>query len=134
METELGKFAEEWEKSKGTKFLVRGVDVKKFVEEQKLEYMEKMKEEKSARKKAKKETLLHETRFGCKPVISTMSRAKASLSRLKNSIETSMRSLKAGIVWKGVRTRYGGKKEEKNKLTVRNNQLKFKKGVELNLL
>ena len=50
------------------------VSFKDFIEQQKLDHIEALEAEKQAREKAKKETLLQETRYGAKP--STPARLK----------------------------------------------------------
>jgi len=154
IEGELNKLIEQWELSKGTKFLVSGVDFKEYVEDQKRLHVEQLEAEKSAREKAKKETLLQETRFGAKPV--TPAKLKGNTSRtpartpartpsrkaqfptpspqivkrvIKTSFQKSMRSPKAGRVGKGISPRYGGARDVKNKLTLKKEQDKTKKGV-----
>jgi len=155
VEAELGRLIEEWENSKGSKFLVGGCDFKEYVEGQKREHVEQLEAEKSAREKAKKETLLQETRFGAKPVTPAKLRAHTSSAALKtplrtpnrnpqfptpsstkivsrvakNSVAASMRSPRGGRVGKGISPRIGGKKEEKNKIIVKKEQSKMKKGV-----
>jgi len=155
VESELCRLIEEWEVSKGTKFLVGGCDFKEYVEGQKREHAEQLEAEKSARERAKKETLLQETRFGAKPVTPAKLRAQTSTASMrtplrtpnrnpqfptpsstkivsrvvKSSAQASMRSPKAGRVGKGISPRYGGSKNEKNKLIVKKERTKIKKGV-----
>lgn len=67
VEQELHELIQQWEEEHGRDFRVRGVSFAAFIEEQKEEHIRGLEMEKMAREKAKKENLLHETRFGAKP-------------------------------------------------------------------
>ena len=77
VEQELHELIQQWEEEHGRDFRVRGVSFAAFIEEQKEEHMRGLEMEKMAREKAKKENLLHETRFGAKP--STPAKLKCKL-------------------------------------------------------
>ena len=66
VEQELHGLIQQWEQDHGTDFRVRGVSFATFIEEQKEEHLRGLEMEKMPREKAKKENLLHETRFGAK--------------------------------------------------------------------
>ena len=67
VEQELHELIQQWEQDHGRDFRVRGVSFAAFILEQKEEHIRGLEMEKMAREKAKKENLLHETRFGAKP-------------------------------------------------------------------
>merc|ERR1712176_1002627 len=95
--------------------------------------------------KAKKENLLHETRFGAKP--STPAKLKsfnttktprkmvtpsASTSRLVRKVSSavaSIRSPRAGKIGKGVSPRFGGAAANKKKKGTADNERKLRKGI-----
>ena len=70
--------------------------------------------EKIVREKAKKENLLHETRFGAKPVApqklhnTTKTPSLSHLVVRRSSVVATMRSPRAGRIPKGVSPRLGG--------------------------
>jgi len=128
----------------GQQFKVGGFSFKDFIEQQKLDHIEALEAEKQAREKAKKETLLQETRYGAKP--STPARLKGlnntktprkgpvtpSASRILSKVSSavaSIRSPRAGRVAKGTSPRVGGKPQSKNKKAVAASEAKIKKGV-----
>ena len=77
VEQELHELIQNWEQEHGRDFRVRGVSFAAFIEQQKEEHLRGLEMEKIAREKAKKENLLHETRFGAKP--STPAKLKCKL-------------------------------------------------------
>jgi len=145
VEQELHELIQQWEEEHGRDFRVRGVSFAAFIEEQKEEHIRGLEMEKMAREKAKKENLLHETRFGAKP--STPAKLKsfnttktprkmvtpsASTSRLVRKVSSAvsaMRSPRAGRIAKGTSPRVGGAVANKNKKMAVNNEKKMKKGV-----
>ena len=64
---ELHDLIAAWEANQGREFLVGGTNFTAFIQAQKDQHRQDLEDEKLARDKAKKETLLHETRFGAKP-------------------------------------------------------------------
>lgn len=146
VEGELQELISCWERQHGSQFLVGGVSFAAFIEQQKEEHAMQLESEKMAREKAKKETLLQETRFGHKPstpaklkghsssiktprkMQTTPSSAKFA-ARVKSAVNSSMRSPRAGKVAKGVSPRLGGKKQEKNKKIIKATEAKIKRGV-----
>merc|ERR1719429_516892 len=67
IEEELHELIGRWEAEHGKTFKVEGVSFAAFIEQQKEDHLRGLEMEKMAREKAKKENLLHETRFGAKP-------------------------------------------------------------------
>merc|ERR1719251_746166 len=67
LEEELHELIAAWEAAQGREFLVGGTNFTAFIAAQKEQHQQDLEDEKLARDKAKKETLLHETRFGAKP-------------------------------------------------------------------
>merc|ERR1719233_2440680 len=145
IEEELQELIEEWENANGGQFKVGGVSFKAFIQQQKEDHAKQLEAEKQARERAKKETLLQETRFGAKP--STPAKLKGhnstaktprkmaqtpTASRIINKVSsavTTMRSPRAGRVAKGTSPRLGGKPQSKNKKAVAASENKIKKGV-----
>merc|ERR1719232_1185603 len=145
IEQELHDLIDQWEKEHGKEFKVNGKSFAVFIEHQKEEHVHSLEMEKMAREKAKKENLLHETRFGAKP--STPAKLKsfnttktprkmvtpsASTSRLVRKVSSAvsaMRSPRAGRIAKGTSPRVGGAAANKNKKVAVNNEKKMKKGV-----
>ena len=77
VEQELHELIQQWEQDHGRDFRVRGVSFAAFIDDQKEEHIRGLEMEKMAREKAKKENLLHETRYGAKP--STPAKLKCTL-------------------------------------------------------
>jgi len=145
IEEELQELIEEWENANGGQFKVGGVSFKAFIQQQKEDHANQLEAEKQARERAKKETLLQETRFGAKP--STPAKLKGHNSTAKtprkmgqtptasrivtkvSSAVANMRSPRAGRVAKGTSPRLGGKPQSKNKKAVAASENKMKKGV-----
>jgi len=145
VEQELHELIQQWEQDHGRDFRVRGVSFAAFILEQKEEHIRGLEMEKMAREKAKKENLLHETRFGAKP--STPAKLKsfnttktprkmgtpsASTSRLVRKVSSavaSIRSPRAGRIAKGTSPRVGGTAANKNKKVAADMERKLKKGV-----
>jgi len=145
IEEELQELIEEWENANGGQFKVGGVSFKAFIQQQKEDHANQLEAEKQARERAKKETLLQETRFGAKP--STPAKLKGHNSTAKtprkmgqtptasrivtkvSSVVANMRSPRAGRVAKGTSPRMGGKPQSKNKKAVAASENKMKKGV-----
>ena len=67
IEQELQELINNWESENGSQFKVGGTSFKAFIEQQKEDHARQLEAEKQARERAKKETLLQETRFGAKP-------------------------------------------------------------------
>merc|ERR1712002_904635 len=113
---------------------VGGVSFKAFIQQQREEHAQQLEAEKQARERAKKETLLQETKYGAKP--STPAKLKGHNSTAKtprklgqtptasriiskvSSAVATMRSPRAGRVAKGTSPRLGGKPQTKNKKAV----------------
>merc|ERR1719233_357922 len=145
IEQELHELIEEWESCNGGQFKVGGVSFKAFIQQQKQDHVSQLEAEKQARERAKKETLLQETKFGAKP--STPAKLKGhnstaktprklgqtpTASRIINKVSSAvatMRSPRAGRVAKGTSPRLGGKPQSKNKKAVAASGNKIKKGV-----
>lgn len=145
IEEELQELIDTWEGENGGQFKVGGVSFKAFIEQQKEEHALQLEAEKLAREKAKKETLLQETRYGAKP--STPAKLKGHNSTAKtprkfvttpsasriiakvSSAVATMRSPRAGRVAKGTSPRVGGRPQSKNKKAVAVNEKKMAKGV-----
>jgi len=145
IEEELQDLIDIWERENGGQFKVGGVSFKAFIEQQKEEHALQLEAEKMAREKAKKETLLQETRYGAKP--STPAKLKGHNSTAKtprkfvttpsasriiakvSSAVATMRSPRAGRVAKGTSPRVGGRPESKNKKAVAVKEKKMTKGV-----
>lgn len=145
IEEELQELINIWEGENGGQFKVGGVSFKAFIEQQKEEHALQLEAEKLAREKAKKETLLQETRYGAKP--STPAKLKGHNSTAKtprkfvttpsasriiakvSSAVATMRSPRAGRVAKGTSPRVGGRPQSKNKKAVAVNEKKMAKGV-----
>ena len=77
VEQELHELIQQWEQEHGRDFRVRGVSFAAFIDDQKEEHIRGLEMEKMVREKAKKENLLHETRYGAKP--STPAKLKCTL-------------------------------------------------------
>jgi len=125
IEQELHDLIDEWEKDHGKEFRVNGKSFAAFIEHQKEEHIRALEMEKMAREKAKKENLLHETRFGAKPSTpaklrslnstktprkTPLSKASASTSHLVRKVSSavsSIRSPRAGRIAKGTSPRFG---------------------------
>jgi len=145
IEQELHELIEEWESCNGGQFKVGGVSFKDFIQQQKQDHVSQLEAEKQARERAKKETLLQETKFGAKP--STPAKLKGHNSTAKtprklgqtptasriiskvSSAVATMRSPRAGRVAKGTSPRLGGKPQSKNKKAVAASENKIKRGV-----
>merc|ERR1719233_1598152 len=135
IEEELHELIEEWEVNNGGQFKVGGVSFKAFIQQQKADHVSQLEAEKHARERAKKETLLQETKFGAKP--STPAKLKGhnstaktprklaqtpTASRIMNKVSSAvstMRSPRAGRVAKGTSPRLGGKPQSKNNSTLK---------------
>ena len=83
IEQELQELINDWEREQGKEFKVGGVSFAAFIEKQKEDHVQGLEMEKMAREKAKKEALLHETRFGAKP---------STPAKLKRKIISTMHS------------------------------------------
>ena len=129
LEAELHELISSWEAAQGREFLVGGTNFTAFIANQKEEHNQALESEKLAREKAKKENLLHETRFGAKPStpaklkgfnntktskkmpptpksMSNLTRSNSSrLVQKVSSAVASMRSPRAGRIGKGVSPR-----------------------------
>merc|ERR1719445_19297 len=145
VEQELHELIQQWEQEHGRDLRVSAVSFAAFIEEQKEEHLRGLEMEKIARDKAKKENLLHETRFGAKP--STPAKLKsfnttktprkmvtpsASTSRQVRKVSSavaSIRSPRAGKIAKGVSPRFGGTAANKKKKMAAENERKMKKGI-----
>jgi len=145
LEEELQDLIEVWEENNGDQFKVGGVSFKAFIQQQREEHAQQLEAEKQARERAKKETLLQETKYGAKP--STPAKLKGHNSTAKtprklgqtptasriiskvSSAVATMRSPRAGRVAKGTSPRLGGKPQSKNKKAVAASENKIKKGV-----
>jgi len=145
LEEELQDLIEAWEENNGEQFKVGGVSFKAFIQQQREEHAQQLEAEKQARERAKKETLLQETKYGAKP--STPAKLKGHNSTAKtprklgqtptasriiskvSSAVATMRSPRAGRVAKGTSPRLGGKPQSKNKKAVAASENKIKKGV-----
>jgi len=114
------------------------VSFKAFIQQQKTDHVSQLEAEKQARERAKKETLLQETKFGAKP--STPAKLKGHnstrqlgqtprklgqtptasriISKVSSAVAT-MRSPRAGRVAKGTSPRLGGKPQSKNNSTLK---------------
>jgi len=140
IEQELQELINNWESENGSQFKVGGTSFKAFIEQQKEDHARQLEAEKQARERAKKETLLQETRFGAKPstpaklkghnstaktprkMVTTPS-ASRIIARVSSAVAT-MRSPRAGRVAKGTSPRVGGKPQSK---TNNNSTLKQKR-------
>ena len=80
IEQELHELIYQWEQEHGRTFKVGGVSFSDFIEQQKEDHVRALEMEKSAREKAKKEALMHETRFGAKPSTPAKLRSKSPLT------------------------------------------------------
>jgi len=145
LEEELQDLIEVWEENNGDQFKVGGVSFKAFIQQQREEHAQQLEAEKQARERAKKETLLQETKYGAKP--STPAKLKGHNSTAKtprklgqtptasriiskvSSAVATMRSPRAGRVAKGTSPRLGGKPQSKNKKAVAASENKIRKGV-----
>jgi len=145
LEEELQDLIEAWEENNGEQFKVGGVSFKAFIQQQREEHAQQLEAEKQARERAKKETLLQETKYGAKP--STPAKLKGHNSTAKtprklgqtptasriiskvSSAVATMRSPRAGRVAKGTSPRLGGKPQSKNKKAVAASENKIRKGV-----
>lgn len=145
LEEELQDLIEAWEENNGEQFKVGGVSFKAFIQQQREEHAQQLEAEKQARERAKKETLLQETKYGAKP--STPAKLKGHNSTAKtprklgqtptasriiskvSSAVATMRSPRAGRVAKGTSPRLGGKPQTKNKKAVAASENKIRKGV-----
>jgi len=149
IEQELHDLIDQWEKEHGKEFKVNGKSFAVFIEHQKEEHVHSLEMEKMAREKAKKENLLHETRFGAKPstpaklrslnstktprkLASTpLSKASASTSHLVRKVSSavsSIRSPRAGRIAKGTSPRFGTA-VNKNKKVTELAKAKMRKGI-----
>jgi len=135
LEEELQDLIEAWEENNGEQFKVGGVSFKAFIQQQREEHAQQLEAEKQARERAKKETLLQETKYGAKP--STPAKLKGHNSTAKtprklgqtptasriiskvSSAVATMRSPRAGRVAKGTSPRLGGKPQSKNNSTLK---------------
>merc|ERR1719450_1544840 len=135
IEQELHDLIDEWEKDHGKEFRVNGKSFAAFIEHQKEEHIRALEMEKMAREKAKKENLLHETRFGAKPSTpaklrslnstktprkTPLSKASASTSHLVRKVSSavsSIRSPRAGRIAKGTSPRFGTAVNKNKKVT-----------------
>jgi len=135
LEEELQDLIEVWEENNGDQFKVGGVSFKAFIQQQREEHAQQLEAEKQARERAKKETLLQETKYGAKP--STPAKLKGHNSTAKtprklgqtptasriiskvSSAVATMRSPRAGRVAKGTSPRLGGKPQSKNNSTLK---------------
>jgi len=150
IEQELHDLINQWEQEQGKAFKVEGVSFAAFIEQQKEDHIRGLEMEKIAREKAKKENLLHETRFGAKPVTprklhnttktprklppTPLSKSKVSAStshlvRKVSSAVATMRSPRAGRIAKGVSPRLGGGAGARKKKDIAANEKKLRKGV-----
>ena len=77
IEQELHELIYQWEQEHGKTFKVGGVSFSAFIEQQKEDHVRALELEKTAREKAKKEALMHETRFGAKPSTPAKLRSKS---------------------------------------------------------
>merc|ERR550539_137738 len=148
LEQELHDLIAAWEVNQGREFLVGGTNFTAFIQTQKEQHPQDLQEEKLAKEKAKKETLLHETRFGARPSTPAKLRAhnntktprkmpptpknlvRSNSSRLAQKVSSAvatMRSPRAGKIAKGVSPRLGGVPKSK-KLTAANEK-KLAKGI-----
>jgi len=135
IEQDLQELISHWEKENGAQFEIGGVSFKAFIEKQKEEHARQLECERLARERAKKETLLQETRFGAKPSTPAKLRglnstsktprkmaSTPSTSRIMQKVSSavaSMRSPRAGRVAKGTSPRVGGKAQAKNNSTLK---------------
>merc|ERR1719436_627790 len=147
LEQELHELIAAWEVTQGREFLVGGTNFTAFIAAQKEQHQQDLEDEKLARDKAKKETLLHETRFGAKPSTPAKLRAhnntktprkmpptpknliRSNSSRLAQKVSSAvatMRSPRAGKIGKGVSPRLGG--VPKSKKFTAANEKKMQKG------
>eukprot|EP00092_Neocalanus_flemingeri_P102604 GFUD01131245.1.p1 GENE.GFUD01131245.1~~GFUD01131245.1.p1 ORF type:complete len:662 (-),score=174.00 GFUD01131245.1:409-2394(-) len=145
IEQELQELIDNWENDNGAQFKVGGVSFKAFIDQQKEDHAMQLEAEKQAREKAKKETLLQETRYGAKPSTPAKLKGYSSMAKTPRKIVTTpsasrimqrvssavatMRSPRAGRVAKGTSPRVGGKVQSKNKKVVAANEKKMKRGV-----
>merc|ERR1719219_2810503 len=148
LEEELHDLIAAWEANQGREFLVGGTNFTAFIQAQKDQHNQDLEDEKLAREKAKKETLLHETRFGARPSTPAKLRAhnntktprkmpptpknliRSNSSRLAQKVSSAvatMRSPRAGKIAKGVSPRLGG--VPKSKKFGAANAAKLKKGI-----
>merc|ERR1719219_1031538 len=148
LEEELHDLIAAWEAKQGREFLVGGTNFTAFIQAQKDQHHQDLEDEKMARDKAKKETLLHETRFGAKPSTPAKLRAhnntktprkmpptpknliRSNSSRLAQKVSSAvatMRSPRAGKIGKGVSPRLGG--VPKSKKFAAATEKKLKKGI-----
>jgi len=145
IEEELHELIEQWESNNGGQFKVGGVSFKAFIQQQKADHASQLEAEKDARERAKKETLLQESKFGVKPLtpaklkgndstaktprkLGQTSTASRIITQVSSAVAT-MRSPRAGRVAKGTSPRLGGKPQSKNKKAVAASENKIKKGV-----
>ena len=97
IEQELHDLIDQWEKEHGKEFKVNGKSFAVFIEHQKEEHVHSLEMEKMAREKAKKENLLHETRFGAKPSTPAKLRCKYNIyfyTLISNLINLALNSTK----------------------------------------
>merc|ERR1719219_970108 len=148
LEEELHDLIAAWEAKQGREFLVGGTNFTAFIQAQKDQHHQDLEDEKMARDKAKKETLLHETRFGAKPSTPAKLRAhnntktprkmppppknliRSNSSRLAQKVSSAvatMRSPRAGKIAKGISPRLGG--VPKSKKFTAANEKKLAKGI-----
>jgi len=151
LEEELHELITQWEQQHGKQFQVGGVSFIEFIEQQKQEHNLQLEQERLAKERAKKETVLHETRFGAKP--STPAKLKRTLNntrtprkqpqqastpgsaRLVSKVSSVMSTLrsplaaKAGRIGKGVSPRYGGSGQKKGKKIAAAMDRKLRKGI-----
>jgi len=150
LEQELHDLIANWEAEQGREFLVGGTNFAAFIANQREEHHQGLESEKLAREKAKKENLLHETRFGAKPstpaklkghnntktprkmpptprsvsnLASNLPRSNSSrLVQKVSSAVATMRSPRAGRIGKGISPRIGGVPKGK-KMTEKQKQM-----------
>merc|ERR1719219_308016 len=148
LEEELHDLIAAWEANQGREFLVGGTNFTAFIQAQKDQHNQDLEDEKLAREKAKKETLLHETRFGARPSTPAKLRAhnntktprkmpttprnlvRSNSSRLAQKVSSAvatMRSPRAGKIAKGISPRLGG--VPKSKKFTAANEKKLAKGI-----
>jgi len=147
IEQELFELIDDWEQEHGKVFMVEGVCFSDFIAQQKEDHCRALEEEKNAKERAKREAIMHETRYGAKPstpaklrnhnTTKTPGRAPptpvqrmANNSRLVRKVSSAMatiRSPRAGKIAKGISPRLGG--TAKTKKMVAANEKKLKKGI-----
>jgi len=148
IEQDLQELIFQWEQIQGKEFKVGGVSFSAFIEQQKEEHIRALETEKIAREKKKKEDLLHETRFGAKPITpaklkhnstktprklasTPLGKGSASTSRLVRKVSSAVatiRSPRAGRIGKGLSPRYGVTNNKTKKVTAAMEK-KLKRGV-----